>query len=83
MADIIEGLYLIKAAKFLAAGLCMAFGGIGSALGQGYIGGKSCESIAKSPEHFNAIRQNAMFSIFIVETSTIFAFLISLFLLIM
>ncbi len=78
MADIIEGLYIVKAAKFLAAGLCMAFGGIGSALGQGYIGGKSCESIAKNPEQANAIRQNAMISVFVVETSTIFAFLISL-----
>lgn len=76
-----DGLYLVKAAKFVTAGLCIAFGGLGPALAQGYIGGRSCESISKNPDAAGVIKNHAIFSLIVVETSTIFSFVVSMLLL--
>lgn len=81
MVESVDSVFLVKAAKFVAAGLCMAIGGIGSAIGQGYIGGKCCESIGRNPSCAKDVISSSFFSMLIVETSTVFAFLISLILL--
>jgi F-type H+-transporting ATPase subunit c len=76
-----ESIYMVKAAACIAAGVCMGIGGLGPALGQGFIGGKACESLGKKPEAASAIKGTMMIAMIIVETSGIFAFLISLILL--
>lgn len=81
MVEMMDAVYTVKAAKFMAAGLCMAIGGIGPALGQGYIGGKICESISKSPDTAKMIADKGMLSMLIVETSSVFSFVIAVMLL--
>jgi F-type H+-transporting ATPase subunit c len=76
--NVVDSVYLVKAAKYIAAALCIALGGLGPALGQGYIGSKSCESISKAPEHANIIKNHALLSMIFVETSTIFSFVIAI-----
>jgi len=79
--DAMNGVYLAKAAKYVAAGLCMALGGLGPALAQGFIGGKFLESAGKNPEVAKSVAFNAMISMVIVETSTLFSFTIAMILL--
>lgn len=66
------------AAKFIAAGICMGIGSIGTALGQGLIGGKACEAIGRRPESAKAVSRTMNISVIIAETSVIFAFIIAL-----
>ena len=40
----------MKVAAHVSAGLCMGIGALGPSLGQGYVGGKACESISRNPE---------------------------------
>lgn len=69
-----ESVYLIKVAAKIAAGFCMGLGGIGPALGQGYIAGKACESLGKKPEHVGAIRSTMVTAMLLVETVIAFVF---------
>lgn len=71
----------IKVAAYIAAGLCMGLGSLGPALGQGFIGGKACESIGKKPEQSGAIMRTMIVALGFVESSAIYALLISLLLL--
>lgn len=66
--------YIAKAAAFIGAGICMGIGGIGPALGQGFIGGKACESLGKRPEHVSAIKSTMFQAMIVVETALIFMF---------
>lgn len=72
---------LAKAAKFIAVGLCMSLGGIGSALGQGFIGAKACEAVGRKPESANALFRIMLPALVTVETTTIFCLIISILLL--
>jgi F-type H+-transporting ATPase subunit c len=40
----------VQAAKLIAAGICMGLGAIGSAIGEGYIGGKAMEALSRNPK---------------------------------
>jgi F-type H+-transporting ATPase subunit c len=70
-----------KMAAYIAAGVCMGLGAIGPALGQGFIGGKACESISKRPENYNLIMRALFLSLVLVETCAIYVFLVALILL--
>lgn len=74
----LEGAYIVSAAKFIAAGVCMGIGVIGPALGQGFIAGKACESIGHRPESAKAINASLFPSLVFVETSSLFAFVIAI-----
>lgn len=77
-----EDMYIayIKIAAFIGAAFAMGIGTIGPAIGQGMIGSKACENIGKYPESSGQIRTTMFLGMGIVETSAIYAFLISLFL---
>ena len=81
MAAPIDGVHFANAARYIAAGLCMGIGGIGTALGQGFIGGKACESIGNRPESAKAISASSFLALALVETSSLFALIISMILL--
>lgn len=66
-----------KAAAFIGAGIAMGIGAIGPAIGQGLIGMKACENIGKYPESSGQIRTTMMIAMGIVESSAIYALLIS------
>jgi F-type H+-transporting ATPase subunit c len=77
-----DGLFYAKAAAFIGAAIAMGLGSIGPALGQGLIGMKACEGMAKEkdPEVASKIRTTMMIAMGLVETSAIYCFLIALFL---
>lgn len=67
----------IKVAAILGGAFVMAVGTIGPALGQGLIGSKACENIGKYPQSAGDIRGMAVWGLIAVETSAIYALLIS------
>lgn len=73
-------IYYAKAAAFLGAAIAMGVGSIGPALGQGLIGMKAVENIGKYPESAGKVRTAMMLAMMLVETSAIYALLISGFL---
>lgn len=70
-----------KAAAHISAGLCMGIGAIGPSLGQGFVGGKACESISRNPDSAKQIFSTLLFALTFAETSSIYALIVSLFLL--
>jgi len=72
-----DTIFFVKAAAFFGAALAMGIGAIGPALGQGFIGMKACENIGKYPESSGDIRTTMMIAMGLVETSAIYALLIS------
>jgi len=73
-----DGIYYAKAAAFIGAAVAIGFGSIGPALGQGNIGTKAVESVGKFPESADKVRMTMMIAMAIVESSAIYALLISL-----
>ncbi|MBU4269664.1 ATP synthase F0 subunit C [Candidatus Dependentiae bacterium] len=71
----------VKVAACIAAGICMGIGSIGPSLGQGFIGGKACESIGKKPESAGLITRTMVVALAFAESSAIYALLIALVLL--
>lgn len=78
--DGIDGIYIAKAAAFIGAAFAMGIGSIGPALGQGNIGTAACENVGKYPESADKIRNTMIIALGIVESSAVYALVISLFL---
>lgn len=72
-----DSIFFVKASAFFGAALAMGIGSLGPALGQGLIGMKACENIGKYPESSGNIRTTMMIAMGLVETSAIYALLIS------
>lgn len=68
----------VKVAAYISAGICMGIGTLGPSLGQGFIGGKACESIGKKPENSNIIIRTMVVALAFVESTAIYALLVSL-----
>jgi F-type H+-transporting ATPase subunit c len=77
MADV----EMAKVAAYVAAGACMGIGTVGPALGLGFIGGRACESIGKRPESAGMVIRTMVFALAFVESTAIYALLVSLMLL--
>lgn len=73
-----DGIFYVKAAAFLGAAIAMGIGSIGPALGQGFIGMKSCENIGKYPENADKIRTTMLIAMGLTETSAIYCLIIAL-----
>lgn len=69
---------IAHAAAFLGAGICMGIGSLGPGTGQGYTGGKACESIARSPEHAGLITRAMLIGQAVTESCGIYALVIAL-----
>lgn len=80
MANGLEHIDWVRAAALLSAGICMGVGALGPALGQGFIGGKACEAIGNKPEAAGAITRTMFAACIFAETSSIYCFLIAIFL---
>ena len=74
----IDGNVIIRAAALLGAGLCMGFGAIGPGIGEGVVGGKACEGIARQPELQGVLTRTMLIADAIAETTGIYALVISL-----
>ena len=68
----------VKVAVYVSAGLCMGLGTLGPSLGQGFVGGKACESIGKNPESAGFVRGTMFIALAIIESTAVYALLISL-----
>lgn len=67
-----------RAAALLGAAIAMGVGSLGPALGQGMIGQKACEGVAKYPESYSKVRMMMLIAMGMVETAAIYAFIIAL-----
>ncbi|MDP3985193.1 MAG: ATP synthase F0 subunit C [bacterium] len=64
--------------KVLAAGLCMGLGAIGSAIGEGMVGGKALEAIGRNPAMIGKILPNMIVAMAICESTAIYSLVITL-----
>lgn len=78
-----DGVYMVKAASFIAAALVMGIGSISPAYGQGLVGAKACENIGKYPESVRDIRQAMGLALFMIETSAVYCLVIAFVILLM
>ena len=74
----IDGKVIIRAAALLGAGICMGAGAIGPGIGEGIVGGKACEGIARQPELQGVLTRTMLIADAIAETTGIYALVISL-----
>ncbi len=68
---------VVEASAFLAAGLAMGLGAVGSALGEGYAAGRTLEGIARQPAARDSLLRNMLIGQAISETPGIFALVLS------
>jgi F-type H+-transporting ATPase subunit c len=71
-------LALIGMASVLAAGLGIAIGGIGPALGQGRALAQALQAIAQQPDEANTITRTLFVGLAMVESTAIYAFVVAL-----
>jgi len=67
-----------EAAKLIAAGLCMGIGALGSGLGEGFVGGKALESMARNPQMSDKLFTNMIVAIALAESTAIYSLVVSL-----
>ena len=64
--------------RFMAAALAIGIGGIGPALGIGWIGGKAMEAIGRNPEAAGAIQTNMILTVAFAEAIGIYALVVAI-----
>lgn len=74
----IDGRVIIRAAALLGAGICMGCGAIGPGIGEGIVGGRACEGIARQPELQGVLTRTMLIADAIAETTGIYSLVISL-----
>jgi len=68
---------LIGAMSVLAAGLCIAIGGIGPALGEGNAAANALRALAQQPDEAKNITHTMYVAMAMIESTAIYAFLIT------
>lgn len=68
----------IEAARLIAAGICMGLGAIGSALGEGYVGGRALEGMARNPQMSDKLFTNMIVAIALAESTAIYSLVVTL-----
>ena len=69
---------IMKAAAFLGAGICMGIGALGPGVGEGFVGGKACEGISRSPENQSLIMRTMLVGQAVSESTGIYSLVIAL-----
>jgi len=77
----ISGADIALAAKYIAAGLCMGIGSIGSALGEGKVAAHALDGMARQPEIQGALMRTMVLGQAITESTGIYSLLIAIVLL--
>ncbi len=77
----ITGADIVTAAKYLAAGFCMAIGSIGPAIGEGIAAAHALDGMARQPEMQGALLRTMVLGQAITETTGIYSLLIAIVLL--
>ena len=68
----------VEAVKLLAAGICMSIGSIGSAIGEGMIGAKAMEGMARNPQVADKLFTNMIVAIALTESTAIYSLVVAL-----
>lgn len=68
----------VQAAKLIAAGICMGLGAIGSAIGEGYIGGKAMEALSRNPKISDKLIPNMLVAMAITESTAVFSLVVTM-----
>jgi F-type H+-transporting ATPase subunit c len=76
MEDIME--QIARAAALLGAGICMGMGALGPGLGEGFVAGKACEGLARSPENASLITRTMLVGQAVSESTGIYSLVIAL-----
>ena len=74
-------LEIIGVASIVTAGLTIAIGSIGPALGEGRAAAQALSSIAQQPDEANTITRTLFVSLAMIESTAIYCFVISMILL--
>jgi len=69
---------IVRAAALLGAAIAMGLGAIGPAIGEGFIGGKACEGIARRPEHAGLLTRTMLIGQAVSESTGIYSLVIAL-----
>ena len=69
---------IARAAALLGAGICMGMGALGPGVGEGYVAGKACEGIARSPENASLITRTMLVGQAVSESTGIYSLVIAL-----
>lgn len=77
----ITGAEIVTAAKYLAAGFCMAIGSIGSAIGEGIAAAHALDGMARQPEMQGALLRTMVLGQAITESTGIYSLLVAIVLL--
>lgn len=64
--------------KYLSAALVMGIGAIGSAFGEGFIGGKAMEAMGRNPKAIDKIFTNMIVAQAIDESTAIYSLVVAL-----
>jgi F-type H+-transporting ATPase subunit c len=73
-----DGVGAVKSASYLAAGIAIGFGTIGSGFGAGLPGGSALKGVGRNPENSDALTVQMIIGQAVTQTSTIFALTVSL-----
>ncbi|WP_161848925.1 F0F1 ATP synthase subunit C [Athalassotoga saccharophila] len=68
---------VVQAGKYIGAGIVMGLGALGPALGEGNIGSKAMEAMARQPEMVGTITTRMILADAITETTGLYALLIA------
>ncbi len=77
MADLSMAQAVVEAAKYIGAGVAMGIGAIGPALGEGNIGGRAMEAMARQPEMAGTITTRMLLSQAVTESTGLYSLLIA------
>jgi len=72
---------LIAAVSSVAAGLTIAIGSIGPALGEGRAAAQALQAIAQQPDEANTITRTLFVSLAMIESTAIYCFVVAMILL--
>ncbi len=72
-----DAITLIGAMSVLSAGLCIAIGGIGPAIGEANIAANALRSIAQQPDESSNITRTLFVAMAMVESTAIYAFVVT------
>lgn len=76
-----DPLAIIGALSIIIAGITVAIGSIGNALGQGRAVGEAVQAIAQQPDAANVISRTLFVGLAMVESTAIYCFVVALILL--
>lgn len=72
------GLELVAAVSIVTAGLTIAIGSIGPALGEGRAASQGLEAIAQQPDEANTITRTLFVSLAMIESTAIYCFVVAM-----